>query len=102
MAGTKDLDPMINSLLGTVFFGVPNKGMKTSHLLPMVDGQPNGRLVHILSPASEFLPALDEQFSGIATHKRIKIMSVYETKQSLTTQVRLPKANVALFLISYI
>jgi hypothetical protein len=87
MAGTKDWDPMIDSLLGAIFFGVPNKGMKTSHLLPMVDGQPNSKLIHVLSPASEYLPSLDVQFSGIATHRRIKIMSVYETKQSPTTQV---------------
>jgi hypothetical protein len=88
MAGGKDSsDFMIDLIRAVIFFGVPNKGMKTSHLLPMVEGQPNARIVHLLSPESHFLQDLDQQFSGIATHRDIKIMSVYETKRSLTTQV---------------
>lgn len=92
MASTKDSgDVMIDSIRGVVFFGVPNKGMEISHLLPMVNGRPNDRIIHLLSPHSDFLPNLDERFSGIATHRDIKIMSVYETKRSATVEVIVPR-----------
>jgi hypothetical protein len=78
---------MVDLIRGVIFFGVPNKGMRISHLLPMVEGQPNAKIVRLLSPDSDFLPNLDRQFSGIARHRDIKIMSVYETKRSTTTQV---------------
>jgi len=88
MANTKDSsNVMVDLIRGVIFFGVPNKGMATSHLLSMVEDQPNDRIIHHLSPDSDFLPDLDRRFSGIATHRDMKMMSVYETKRSATTQV---------------
>lgn len=81
-------EAMISMIRGAVFFGVPNKGMKTSHLLPMVQGQPNAHIVDVLSIDSDYLRSLDEQFSGIVTHRSIRILSIYETKRSATMQVR--------------
>src|SRR5438270_12093845 len=75
----------------TFFFGVPNKGMHLSHLLPMVDGQPNSHLIQLLSPESEYLYSLNQRFSNIATLYNIRLMSAYETKLSPT-----PKAGLAL------
>jgi hypothetical protein len=78
---------MIDSICGIVFFGVPNHGMKVSHLLPMVEDRPNAHLVDLLSTSSDYLQSLDQQFSGITTYKSIRILSAYETKRSATTQV---------------
>jgi hypothetical protein len=80
---------VVNSIRRVVFFGVPNRGMKISHLFPMVENQPNAPIVQSLSVGSDYLQSLDEQFSGIITHRGIKILSVYETKMSPTTQVRI-------------
>ncbi|KAK0644435.1 hypothetical protein B0T16DRAFT_460495 [Cercophora newfieldiana] len=79
-------ESILGSIDGLVFFGVPNRGMKVSHLLPMVEDQPNAPIVQLLSAGSDYLHSLDEQFSGIATHRSIQILSVYETKTSPTTQ----------------
>jgi hypothetical protein len=72
------------------FFGVPNKGMMMSRLLPMVQGQPNVALVNALSPQSPYLPDLDEQFSGIALQRKMRIISIYKTKRSRIPQVIFP------------
>jgi hypothetical protein len=70
-----------------IFFGTPNRGMHMRHLLPMVKGQPNASLVKLLSPTSVYLSQLDEQFSGLALIRDVRILSFYETKQSHTTLV---------------
>jgi Putative serine esterase (DUF676) len=69
------------------FFGVPNQGMYMSHLLAMVRDRPNGQLVRDLSQNSDYLSALDIQFSGLAVFRRTRFVSVYETKRSQTTKV---------------
>lgn len=88
MARTGDSsNVMVDLIRSVVFFGVPNQGMKVSYLLPMVEDQPNAHIVHLLSTDSDYLQSLDRQFSGIVTHRGVRIMSVYETKRSATTQV---------------
>ncbi|EHK18734.1 uncharacterized protein TRIVIDRAFT_66772 [Trichoderma virens Gv29-8] len=77
---------MMHSIRGIVFFGVPNHGMKVSHLLPMVEDRPNAHLVHLLSTSSDYLQTLDEHFSGVTTYQNIRILSAYETKRSATTK----------------
>ena len=78
---------------GMILFGVPNKGMTMSHLLPMVLGQPNVALVNALSPQSIYLSDLDEQFSGIALQRRMRIISIYETKRSQIPKVTYPSIS---------
>ncbi|KAE8453313.1 hypothetical protein EG329_011380 [Mollisiaceae sp. DMI_Dod_QoI] len=86
MARTGDSsNDMIGLIRGVVFFGVPNRGMKVSHLFPMVEDQPNSHIVQLLSTDSDYLQSLDQQFSGIVTHRGIRILSIYETKRSATT-----------------
>lgn len=80
---------IVDVIRAVICFGVPNKGMQISHLLPMVDNRPNDNLVHLLSPQSDYLHVLDEHFSGVALHRRIRIFSVYETKRSPTSKVRI-------------
>jgi hypothetical protein len=70
-----------------IFFGVPNKGMLVSHLLPMVEHQPNEPLIRSLCEDSPYLAQLDEQFYGISFTRKMEIVSVYETHKSQTPQV---------------
>jgi hypothetical protein len=78
---------MLESVCRVVLFGVPNRGMQISHLLPMVHGRPNSHLTHLLSTESDYLEELDHQFSGIVEYRGIEIMSVYETKRTDTPKV---------------
>jgi hypothetical protein len=78
---------MLSLVLQVVLFGVPNRGMELSHLLPMVHGQPNEGLIHLLSPESPFLVDLDQRFSGISTIRNTRLISFYETQESETAKV---------------
>lgn len=81
-------DATIDSIRGVIFFGIPNHGMKISHLLSMVHSQLIASPVALLLTDSSFLSELDQQLSRISVHYNIKIMSVHETKRSPTTKVR--------------
>src|SRR5277367_3228294 len=72
----------LDTVRQVILFGVPNRGMKMSHLLPMVEGKPNAGLVEILSPKSTYLPKLDEQFNGIMLLRKVRLISVYETART--------------------
>lgn len=78
---------MLNSVLQIFLFGVPNRGMRNSHLLPIVSGRPNSELVKALSRESTYLSRLDEQFSGVARLRNIRLISIYETRRSRTVEV---------------
>jgi hypothetical protein len=78
---------MLGSVKEVILFGVPNRGMQVSHLLPMVQGQPNENLIRLLSLGSGYLTQLDGQFSGVAIHRNIRLVSVYETLKTRTLLV---------------
>jgi alpha-beta hydrolase superfamily lysophospholipase len=78
---------ILNRVRAVILFGVPNRGMKTSHLLSMTADRPNTALIQTLSPESPYLPELDELFTGIASTHNLRILSVYETSRSRTTTV---------------
>jgi hypothetical protein len=82
-------DPLWNAIKGAIFFGVPNLGMKQSHLMAMVDGQPTETIVADLSVDSEYLCQLDENFAGIACLQRVQLYWAYETRKSPTVKVGL-------------
>lgn len=84
---------ILKSIKMIFFFGVPSKGMRMSHLLPMVEDQPNQYLVQLLSPDSGYLSSLSEHFCNIATLHKIRLISAYETKRSRTTKVCLSIAT---------
>jgi len=91
MASSGDEETFIlKSIKMIIFFGVPSKGMHMSHLLPMVEGQPNRHLVELLSPGSSLLSSLSQHSSNIATLNGIRQISAYETKRSRTTKVSWP------------
>lgn len=81
-------DQLLGKIRMICFFGVPSQGMHNEHLLAMVEGQPNQDLVKSLSSDAGYLPELDIQFSGLAVFRTIRFISIYETKKSLTTRVR--------------
>jgi alpha-beta hydrolase superfamily lysophospholipase len=78
---------MLAAIRGIILFGVPNKGMMMSHLLPMVRGHPNAALIRALSPKSIYLTDLDERFSGTVLRRRVRIISVFETKRTQIPKV---------------
>jgi hypothetical protein len=76
-------------------FGVPNRGIPMSHLVPMVCKNPQGDVlppVHHLSSDyrssdSHYVEDLDEQFIGITAWNQIRILYFFETKTSRTADV---------------
>jgi len=81
-----DEDQLLSKIRMICFFGVPNEGMHTEHLLSMVDSQPNQELVESLSSGAAYLPELDIQFTGLDISRSIRFVSLYETKESLTAK----------------
>jgi hypothetical protein len=77
-----------NSIYGAVFFGVPNRGIRNEHWLPMVKGQPNEDLVRNLGPDSKYLRKLHENFRSVFIFPDSRILSIYETKKTRTAKVR--------------
>ncbi|KAI1394354.1 uncharacterized protein F4822DRAFT_45648 [Hypoxylon trugodes] len=77
-------DGILRAMKGAVFFGVPNLGMEQSHLLAVVDGQPNEQLIADLSPESAYLQKLDKQFNGISCLQDALLYWCYETRKSPT------------------
>lgn len=78
---------ILESIRGIILFGVPARGTHMSHFLPMVEEYPNESLIRLLSPDSTYLSDLDQQFSGIAHLADVRLISVYETKMTMTTKV---------------
>jgi hypothetical protein len=87
---------LLDMVRAVILFGVPNRGMKTSHLLSMTADQPNTALIETLSPESSYLPELDDLFTGIANTHNLRIVSVYETSRSRTTVVRALSPNMTI------
>ena len=90
MAKSGDYQQLILSdIKGAFFFGVPSRGMETSHLITMVESQPNQALIEDLSINSPYLTDLSVRFAGIALHYRVRLISAYETEKSPTVAVSL-------------
>lgn len=94
---TLNRHPLMKFIRDIVFFGVPNRGMEISHLLPMIEGQPNESFVRVLERGSLDLELLDRRFSNIIMHwqsryriERVRLISLYETSRSETVIVGYP------------
>ncbi len=70
-----------------IFFGLPSRGMKMSHLLSIVQGQFNQSLVELLFTGSARLKNLDSQFSGISLLNDVRLVSIHETLRSPILEV---------------
>lgn len=73
-----------------MFFGVPNKGLENSHLIPMVHDQPNAHLVRDLCGESQYLALLQQTFCMKLKFENSKIISIYETMDTQTVGVSIP------------
>ncbi|KAG9253647.1 uncharacterized protein F5Z01DRAFT_657852 [Emericellopsis atlantica] len=77
----------LNCIAGAMFFGVPNKGMDITSLIPMVGHQPNRPLLDSISSDSELLGAQSVAFQDAVSSMSsggLPIFSIYETLLSPT------------------
>lgn len=77
--------PFLESIHGSLFFGVPSQGMDIEALIPMVRGQPNEELLKSLQPESKILRDLSIAFKS-AFDKRPHIAYFYELHTSPTAR----------------
>jgi len=73
--------------IGSIFFGVPSRGMETQALMTMVNGQPNKNLVLDLAVGSDYLQCLDDRFFEVVRCGKMELFQGYETKTSPTVEV---------------
>ena len=88
----------IQSIMGLIFFGVPNRGMDITSLRAIVGDQPNRYLLESIGHCSDLLVEQDLRF-GLDFHYRDSpVFSFFETKFSPTAlQVR----HLSQFIPSY-
>ncbi|KAI6786016.1 uncharacterized protein J7T54_006355 [Emericellopsis cladophorae] len=77
---------VLNCIAGVVFFGVPNKGMNITSLIPMVGHQPNRPLLDSISSDSELLGEQSVAFQHAVSRmtRGLPIFSIYEMVLSPT------------------
>ncbi|KAH8897208.1 hypothetical protein GQ53DRAFT_803263 [Thozetella sp. PMI_491] len=82
----KSFASVLNNVRGAIMFGVPNLGMEQSHLMAMVEDQPNSSLLQDLSRKydNDYLWQLNDQFDGLSFIRTARILWAYETKRSPT------------------
>jgi hypothetical protein len=86
--GTSEEDRMImESCIGLLLFGVPNRGLNTENLETLVKGQKNETLVRDLTEGSPLLRHIHESFQTTFNHKDCLITSFFETRDSKTLKV---------------
>jgi hypothetical protein len=79
---------ILQSCVGFLLFGVPNRGLDASNLAALVRGQKNARLIADLNQASPLLLHIDHAFQRSLAYKGCLVVSFYETKDSNTVNVR--------------
>ncbi|KAI9697154.1 MAG: hypothetical protein M1820_007889 [Bogoriella megaspora] len=77
---------ILKSVVGALFFGVPNKGMDISSLSTMVRSQPNEHMLQQIGPLSNLLPELQVDFGKLVGSLSARIVCFYETMLSPTAQ----------------
>jgi hypothetical protein len=82
----QDLE-ILQSCVGFLLFGVPNRGLDASNLAALVRGQKNARLIADLNQGSPLLLHIDHAFQRSLAYKGCLVVSFYETKDSNTVNV---------------
>jgi triacylglycerol esterase/lipase EstA (alpha/beta hydrolase family) len=81
IANSPDLErTLLAKVKQVIFFGVPNRGMQISHLLPIVKHRPNKPLIRALCKESPYLAQFSEQFLAISLTREMDLVSAYETR----------------------
>lgn len=81
---------ILDKVRGSIFFGVPSRGMSVPDLFTMIGSQPNTVLLDELSNQSDFLPRLDKQFRGISKLQNLHYYWAFETKVTHRVEVSSP------------
>ncbi|KIX98191.1 uncharacterized protein Z520_06271 [Fonsecaea multimorphosa CBS 102226] len=88
----EDSQTMLSKTKLFMGFGVPNRGMQIDHLLAIAGPRPNRDLIKTLEQQRQNVPSwlslVDEQFSAIALHNSIRIVSAYETEMTPLTEMQ--------------
>ncbi|KAI0594419.1 hypothetical protein F4775DRAFT_574145 [Biscogniauxia sp. FL1348] len=78
---------IFESILGGIFYGVPNLGMKTSHLVAMAEGRSNTHLLEQLQENAQYLDKIEAEFETLSRTggklSRKLFFWCYETKESI-------------------
>lgn len=82
--GNEQDKKQMESVVGLLFFGVPNRGMDIESLRAIVGDQQNRYLLESLGQYSELLLQQDAQFGSTFHFKDSRIISFFETKSSPT------------------
>ena len=72
------------SVVGMLFFGVPNRGLDIDSLQSIVCNQPNRYLLESVGQYSDLLLQQDGQFGSVFSFMDSPIVSFFETKSSHT------------------
>lgn len=89
---------ILDKVQGSIFFGVPSRGMSVPDLFTMIGSQPNTVLLEELSDESDFLPRLDKQFRGISKLQHLHYYWAFETKVTHRVEVCSPVREVRLLI----
>ena len=79
-SGKKQMD----SIVGLLFFGVPNRGMNIESLQPIVSDGKNRYLLESVGQYSDLLMQQDGKFGSTFRFKDSRVVSFFETKSSST------------------
>jgi len=91
----KSLSSILSNVRGAIMFGVPTLGMDQTHLMSMVEGQPNELLIQALSRdgGNDYIRQLHERFGGLSFLTKTRLFWAYETRQSRTMLVGLRRLH---------
>lgn len=85
MAESASKSDLINRVAGCLFFGVPNDGIDTESLIPIVNDQPNRFLLESLNSMNPQISRIQKRnFSGVLSRAEFEIFCFYETRLSPT------------------
>jgi hypothetical protein len=84
MSSVEEEKSFVNCVHGAIFFGVPNRGIDITSLIPMAGEQPNRLLLDSIAKRSELLRAQCEQFEQAFPFRDSKVISIYEKLLSPT------------------
>ncbi|KAI1321681.1 hypothetical protein F5Y16DRAFT_416784 [Xylariaceae sp. FL0255] len=77
-------DNLLQNIRGSVYFGVPNWGMKQESFRQIVKDRPNNSLIEDIGRGSDYLRELNRNLSKSAACQHLKQFWAYETLESPT------------------
>jgi hypothetical protein len=78
---------LYESFIGALFFGVPNRGLNSTVLNAIVEGQVNERLIQSLEADSTVLKYLHQGFTTSFDNKKYQFFSYFEKRTTIAAVV---------------